>query len=166
QVACYYLTILLAFERRTSLTSTLATLYKMLISEREVSEYECQLLYLTNPIDVMNILNKYIYYFPNENSPFYTLKIDSALSWDAIDAIRDYSISDIYLYPEQKTINCVVEIENIVFGGYIYTLNNGVTLQNIENSLKDSSCHYVLNGYTEFVNCLRQLTSGKTESVH
>ncbi|EEV3904708.1 hypothetical protein EK549_005330, partial [Escherichia coli] len=41
QVACYYLTILLAFERRTSLTSTLATLYKMLISEREVSEYEC-----------------------------------------------------------------------------------------------------------------------------
>ncbi len=28
QVACYYLTILLAFERRTSLTSTLATLYK------------------------------------------------------------------------------------------------------------------------------------------
>ncbi|EOP9328230.1 hypothetical protein BOI07_RS27955, partial [Escherichia coli] len=91
---------------------------------------------------------------------------DSALSWDAIDAIRDYSISDIYLYPEQKTINCVVEIENIVFGGYIYTLNNGVTLQNIENSLKDSSCHYVLNGYTEFVNCLRQLTSGKTESVH
>ncbi|ENU2532868.1 hypothetical protein ACE4PI_005580, partial [Escherichia coli] len=58
QVACYYLTILLAFERRTSLTSTLATLYKMLISEREVSEYECQLLYLTNPIDVMNILNK------------------------------------------------------------------------------------------------------------
>lgn len=166
QVACYYLTILLAFERRTSLTSILATLYKMLISEREVSEYECQLLYLTNPIDVMNILNKYIYYFPNENSPFYTLKIDSALSWDAIDAIRDYSISDIYLYPEQKTINCVVEIENIVFGGYIYTLNNGVTLQNIENSLKDSSCHYVLNGYTEFVNCLRQLTSGKTESVH
>ncbi|EHV29818.1 putative membrane domain protein [Escherichia coli DEC4F] len=85
---------------------------------------------------------------------------------DAIDAIRDYSISDIYLYPEQKTINCVVEIENIVFGGYIYTLNNGVTLQNIENSLKDSSCHYVLNGHTEFVNCLRQLTSGKTESVH
>lgn len=45
-------------------------------------------------------------------------------------------------------------------------MNNGVTLQNIENSLKDSSCHYVLNGYTEFVNCLRQLTSGKTESVH
>ena len=43
--------------------------------------------------------------FHNENSPFYTLKIDSALSWDAIDAIRDYSISDIYLYPEQKTIN-------------------------------------------------------------
>ncbi|EPI4913380.1 hypothetical protein ACS6WN_005460, partial [Escherichia coli] len=83
-------TILLAFERRTSLTSTLATLYKMLISEREVSEYECQLLYLTNPIDVMNILNKHIYYFPNENSPFYTLKIDSALSWEAIDAIRDY----------------------------------------------------------------------------
>ncbi|HBN7243587.1 TPA: hypothetical protein L3432_005490, partial [Escherichia coli] len=142
QVACYYLTILLAFERRTSLTSTLATLYKMLISEREVSEYECQLLYLTNPIDVMNILNKHIYYFPNENSPFYTLKIDSALSWEAIDAIRDYSISDIYLYPEQKTINCVVEIENIVFGGYIYTLNNSVTLQNIENTLKDSSCHY------------------------
>lgn len=166
QVACYYLTILLAFERRTSLTSALATLYKMLISEREVSEYECQLLYLTNPIDVMNTLNKYIYYFPNENSPFYTLKIDSALSWEAIDAIRDYSISDIYLYPEQKTINCVVEIENIVFGGYIYTLNNGVTLQNIENTLKDSSCHYVLNGYTEFVNCLIQLTSGKTESVH
>lgn len=166
QVACYYLTILLAFERRTSLTSALATLYKMLISKREVSEYECQLLYLTNPIDVMNILNKYIYYFPNENSPFYTLKIDSALSWEAIDAIRDYSISDIYLYPEQKTINCVVEIENIVFGGYIYTLNNGVTLQNIENTLKDSSCHYVLNGYTEFVNCLIQLTSGKTESVH
>ncbi|MFA2170511.1 hypothetical protein ACD968_26685, partial [Escherichia coli] len=95
----------------------------MLISEREVSEYECQLLYLTNPIDVMNTLNKYIYYFPNENSPFYTLKIDSALSWEAIDAIRDYSISDIYLYPEQKTINCVVEIENIVFGGYIYTLD-------------------------------------------
>ncbi|HCD2250405.1 TPA: hypothetical protein NBJ58_005197, partial [Escherichia coli] len=62
--------------------------------------------------------------------------------------------------------NCVVEIENIVFGGYIYTLNNGVTLQNIENTLKDSSCHYVLNGYTEFVNCLIQLTSGKTESVH
>ncbi|MCG2947414.1 hypothetical protein KZ309_26415, partial [Escherichia coli] len=59
QVACYYLTILLAFERRTSLTSALATLYKMLISEREVSEYECQLLYLTNPIDVMNTLNKY-----------------------------------------------------------------------------------------------------------
>ncbi|HBN6676373.1 TPA: hypothetical protein LZR51_005203, partial [Escherichia coli] len=56
QVACYYLTILLAFERRTSLTSALATLYKMLISEREVSEYECQLLYLTGPIDVMNTL--------------------------------------------------------------------------------------------------------------
>ncbi len=165
QVACYSLTILLAFERRTSLTSNLATLYKMLINEREVSEYECQQLYLINPIDVMNILNKYIYYFPGENSPLYTLKIDSALSWDAIDAIRDYSISDIYLYPEQKTINCIVEIENIVFGGYIYTLSDGVTLQNMENTLKDSSCHYVLNGYTEFVNCLRQLTSGKTESV-
>ncbi|HCN6638699.1 TPA: hypothetical protein N6044_005407, partial [Escherichia coli] len=46
QVACYSLTILLAFERRTSLTSNLATLYKMLINEREVSEYECQQLYL------------------------------------------------------------------------------------------------------------------------
>lgn len=90
------------FRKTNFINKHLATLYKMLISEREVSEYECQLLYLTNPIDVMNILNKYIYYFPNENSPFYTLKIDSALSWDAIDAIRDYSISDIYLYPEQK----------------------------------------------------------------
>ena len=166
QVACYYLTILLAFERRTSLTSALATLYKMLISEREVSEYECQLLYLTNPIDVMNTLNKYIYYFPNENSPFYTLKIDSALSWEAIDAIRDYSISDIYLYPDLYLYIFLVGSPYFVFGGYIYTLNNGVTLQNIENTLKDSSCHYVLNGYTEFVNCLIQLTSGKTESVH